>query len=84
MYSPPPTATAHDSFTTPSARVPLQNQPYLLNETPYLKNLKAALEEATSRPITYHNRQRHLLMIACVEQMALPFIIVSIFIEFSY
>uniref|UniRef100_A0A1B6BXT8 Cation-transporting P-type ATPase C-terminal domain-containing protein n=1 Tax=Clastoptera arizonana TaxID=38151 RepID=A0A1B6BXT8_9HEMI len=78
VYSPPPTATAHDSFTAPSARVPLQNQPYILDETPYIKNLKAALEEATNRPITYYNRQRHLLMISCVEQMALPFFVVCI------
>lgn len=77
VYSPPPTATAHDTFTAPSARIPLENKHYKLMETPFLKNLRAALDESTLRPVTFHNRQRHALMIACIEQLALPVILVN-------
>jgi len=59
------------------ARSPLCNKKYILQETPYLHNLRLALEQALDRPVTYHNRLRHLLMLTCLEQLTLPITLVS-------
>lgn len=77
VYSP----TIHEEneiFSTPQARSPLQNQIYKLQETPYLTNLQMALDQALDRPVTYHNRVRHLVMICCIEQLVYPILLIIV------
>ncbi|CAK9834103.1 Transmembrane protein 94 [Anthophora retusa] len=55
VYS-PQVHSANEIFSTPQARVPLRNKIYKLQETPYLMNLRMALDQALDRPVTYHNQ----------------------------
>lgn len=70
--------SANEIFSTPKARTPLKNKIYKLQETPYLTNLRMALDQALDRPVTYHNRERHLVMICCIEQLAYPIILIVV------
>jgi hypothetical protein len=78
VYS-PTLHSVRERFSVPMARSPLCNKKYILQETPYLNNLRLALQQALDRPVTYHNRLRHLLMLTCVEQLTLPITLVSYF-----
>ncbi|XP_044020998.1 transmembrane protein 94 isoform X3 [Aphidius gifuensis] len=80
IYNPPAHST-NEIFSTPQARLPRQNKLYMLYETPYLTNLRMALEQALVRPVTYYNRERHLVMICCIEQLLYPIILIIIFIS---
>jgi len=60
--------------------MPLKNKIYKLQETPYLMNLRMALDQALDRPVTYHNRKRHLLMICCIEHLAYPILLIIILV----
>ncbi|XP_011308488.1 uncharacterized protein KIAA0195 isoform X3 [Fopius arisanus] len=77
VYS-PPVHGAHEIFSSPQARTPLRNKIYKLQETPYLSNLRMALDQALDRSVTYHNRERHLVMICCIEQLAYPIILIIV------
>ena len=77
VYS-PSVHSANEIFSTPQARTPLKNKIYKLQETPYLMNLRMALDQALDRPVTYHNRERHLLMICCIEQLAYPILLIIV------
>ncbi|CAK9816936.1 Transmembrane protein 94 [Anthophora quadrimaculata] len=79
VYS-PQVHSANEIFSTPQARVPLRNKIYKLQETPYLMNLRMALDQALDRPVTYHNRKRHLLMICCIEQLAYPVLLIIVLV----
>ncbi|XP_076680617.1 transmembrane protein 94-like protein l(2)k05819 isoform X2 [Andrena cerasifolii] len=79
VYSPQVHSTS-EIFSTPQARAPLKNKIYKLQETPYLMNLRMALEQALDRPVTYHNRKRHLLMICCIEQLAFPVLLIIVLV----
>ncbi|KAH9640080.1 hypothetical protein HF086_016011 [Spodoptera exigua] len=57
-----PTTPQKDNFSTPRVRTPHRNKAYRMCETPYLKNLKLALEQATVRPVTVFEKQRYLLL----------------------
>ncbi|XP_072762979.1 transmembrane protein 94 isoform X2 [Anoplolepis gracilipes] len=76
----PPVHSAHEIFSTPQARLPLKNKIYKLQETPYLVNLRMALDQALDRPVTYYNRKRHLLMICCIEHLAYPILLIIILV----
>lgn len=60
----------------PAARAPLENRKYLLQETPYLRNLRVALDQSLMRPVSYHNKERHLIMVNCLEQTAVPILLI--------
>ncbi|XP_023717752.1 transmembrane protein 94-like [Cryptotermes secundus] len=77
VYS-PTLHSVREPFSVPMARSPLCNKKYILQETPYLNNLRLALQQALDRPVTYHNRLRHLLMLTCVEQLTLPVTLVCV------
>ncbi|XP_076621551.1 transmembrane protein 94-like protein l(2)k05819 isoform X4 [Colletes latitarsis] len=79
VYS-PQVHNANEIFSTPQARAPLKNKVYKLQETPYLMNLRMALDQALDRPVTYHNRKRHLLMICCIEQLAYPVLLIIVLV----
>lgn len=65
-------------FSVPTSRNPLQNEEYVLQQTPYINNLRIAMEQALNRPVTYYNYQRHNLMLKYVELVFLPVVLVSI------
>ncbi|XP_047352774.1 transmembrane protein 94 isoform X3 [Vespa velutina] len=77
VYS-PPVHSVNEIFSTPQARLPLKNKLYKLQETPYLTNLRMALDQALDRPVTYHNRKRFLVMVCYIEQLAYPLILTII------
>ncbi|XP_076235188.1 transmembrane protein 94-like protein l(2)k05819 isoform X2 [Calliopsis andreniformis] len=79
VYSPQIHNTS-EIFSTPQARTPLRNKIYKLQETPYLMNIRMALDQALDRPVTYHNRKRHLLMICCIEQLAYPILLLIVLV----
>ncbi|KAK7869540.1 hypothetical protein R5R35_002309 [Gryllus longicercus] len=74
----PTTDASRDVFSVPTARTPLQNKKYQLEETPYLNNLLIALEMALSRPVTLHNNERHRLIIKDLEQHCLFVVLVCV------
>ncbi|XP_063995307.1 transmembrane protein 94 isoform X2 [Diachasmimorpha longicaudata] len=73
-----PVHGGHEIFSSPRARTPLKNKIYKLQETPYLTNLQMALDQALDRSVTYHNRERHLVMICCIEQLAYPILLIIV------
>ncbi|KAK2583635.1 hypothetical protein KPH14_009573 [Odynerus spinipes] len=74
VYS-PQVHSVNEIFSTPQARLPLKNKLYKLQETPYLTNLRMALDQALDRPVTYHNRKRYLVMVCYIEQVAYPLLL---------
>ncbi|XP_046406252.1 transmembrane protein 94 isoform X2 [Ischnura elegans] len=78
VYSPPLHEQVREVFSVPKARTPLPNACHALQETPYLNNLRTALNGALSRPASCQNRGLHLLMVTCIEQAAVPTILVSV------
>lgn len=66
-------------FSLPAARAPLENKKYVLQETPYLRNFRVALDQKIVKPVSYHNKERHLIMVKSIEQAVVPFLIVSSF-----
>ncbi|XP_025836465.1 transmembrane protein 94 isoform X2 [Agrilus planipennis] len=76
----PSLPTANEFFSVAKMRKPLQNKKYRLLETPYLHNLRIALEQSLDRPITQYNQQRHLLMIKIGEQFIVPSVLVIIYV----
>ncbi|XP_034247469.1 transmembrane protein 94 isoform X2 [Thrips palmi] len=77
LFSPAPNKKP-DIFSVPMSRVPLQNEEYVLEQTPYINNLRIAMEQALNRPITYYNRQRHTLMVKYVELIFLPILLLLV------
>lgn len=70
-------------FSGPHARKPLRNQVYKLQETPYLTNLRTALNMSLEKPVTVYNRERHLVMVCCIEQLMYPiFFILLLMVNF--
>ncbi|XP_063896687.1 transmembrane protein 94 [Helicoverpa armigera] len=70
-----PTTPQKDNFSTPRIRTPHRNKAYRMCETPYLKNLKLALEQATIRPVTVFEKQRYLCTVKIMEGIVLPLVI---------
>ncbi|XP_072932217.1 transmembrane protein 94 [Epargyreus clarus] len=70
-----PTSQVKENFTMPRVRTPHQNRAYRMKETPYLKNLKLALEQATVRPVTVFEKQRYLCTVKIMEGIVLPLVI---------
>ena len=81
LFNPAPNKKT-EIFSTPTARAPLQNEEYVLQQTPYICNLRLAMEQALNRPITYYNSQRHNLMLKYVELIFFPVLLVGIYIAF--
>ncbi|XP_063240300.1 transmembrane protein 94 isoform X2 [Bacillus rossius redtenbacheri] len=74
----PPAQGARELSSVPAARAPYRSKLYVLRETPCAGSLGRALRQATDRPVTYFSRARHLLMARCVEQLALPAVLVFV------
>lgn len=52
------------------SRKPLRNVAYVLNETPYLNNLKLALKLAQNRPSSFYTKCLYLLQIIFMQKFA--------------
>ncbi|XP_053607404.1 transmembrane protein 94 isoform X2 [Plodia interpunctella] len=70
-----PNPQRKEGFSAPRVRTPHQNRAYRMCETPYLKNLKLALEQATARPVTIFEKQRYLCTVKIMEGIVLPLVI---------
>ncbi|RZF33852.1 hypothetical protein LSTR_LSTR008975 [Laodelphax striatellus] len=62
----------------PSARQPLASREYTLVATPFLANLRQMLSQHHRPPPTYHHSARRMLVVHLVEQLMLPFVLISI------
>ncbi|XP_077286131.1 transmembrane protein 94-like protein l(2)k05819 isoform X3 [Arctopsyche grandis] len=74
----PSTVGKSENFTTPRAMQPHKSKLFKLLETPYISNVKLALDLSLNRPVTVHNKQRYLIITKCIELIILPIIIVLI------
>ncbi|XP_041978193.1 transmembrane protein 94 isoform X1 [Aricia agestis] len=70
-----PGSQEDEKLSVPRIREPHQNKAYRMCETPYLKNLKLALEQATTRPVTVFEKQRYLCTVKIMEGIVLPLVI---------
>ncbi|CAB3253813.1 unnamed protein product [Arctia plantaginis] len=70
-----PSTPQKDNCSAPRIRTPHQNKAYRMCETPYLKNLKLALEQAIIRPVTVFEKQRYLCTVKIMEGLVLPLVI---------
>ncbi|GBP77242.1 Transmembrane protein 94 [Eumeta japonica] len=68
-----PLSQEKELFTAPRTRTPHQNKAYKMCETPYLKNLKIALDQATNRPVTIFEKQRYLTIAASLPLLQIIF-----------
>ncbi|XP_045771741.1 transmembrane protein 94 isoform X4 [Maniola jurtina] len=64
-----------EHFSAPRVRTPHPNKAYKMCETPYLKNLKLALSQATARPVTVFEKQRYLCTVKILEGIVLPVVV---------
>nr|QFR37578.1 lethal [Phigalia pilosaria] len=78
-----PTSEYKDNFSSPRVRTPHQNKAYRMCETPYLNNLKLALQQATARPVTVFEKQRYLCTVKIMEGIVLP-LVISMFVVASF
>lgn len=77
----PSLKNANETISIPKARRPLQNKKYKLLETPFLVNLRMALDQSLERPSTKLDRRKLLVVTRCVEQGAMPICtVLSLFI----
>jgi hypothetical protein len=80
IYSPRGKNTPTDEeeeLSTPKVRRPLLSKRYVLQETPYLTNLRLALDSALQRPVSYHNKLKNLLMNTTSEKFFIPLFLVK-------
>lgn len=78
VYSPP--LPSGSIFSMPQPRVPLRNRRYKLQETPFLTSLRQALDFALDRPVTCFNRERHIIIVYCIEQLFYPIMLVFLLV----
>lgn len=70
----------NEIFSIPKSRKPLEYKRYRLLETPYLNNLRIALEQALDRPINQLNQEKHFLVVKLLERIMLPAFLVSVLV----
>ncbi|XP_050421930.1 transmembrane protein 94 isoform X2 [Adelges cooleyi] len=72
IFNPDLPTSLPNKTTVPSiiSRKPLKNVPYILNETPYLLNLKIALDLAQNRPPSFYTKCLYLLQIIFIQKFA--------------
>ncbi|XP_026818266.1 transmembrane protein 94 isoform X1 [Rhopalosiphum maidis] len=72
IFNPDIASTMKNKTTVPTmvSRNPLKNVAYILNETPYLNNLKLALELSQNRPCSFYTKCLYLLQIIFMQKFA--------------
>lgn len=72
--------TNKTAVPTMVSRKPLKSVAYILNETPYLHNLKLALELAQNRPCSFYTKCLYLLQIIFMQKFATAsFLVINYF-----
>lgn len=87
IFNPDFSASLTNKTTVPSmvSRKPLKNVAYILNETPYLNNLKLALKLAQNRPSSFYTKCLYLLQIIFMQKFAAAaFLVITYFIQLIY
>ncbi|KAK9509058.1 hypothetical protein O3M35_006462 [Rhynocoris fuscipes] len=74
VYCPP---QRHDNINMPTARIPFGNKRFILQETPLLRNVREVLESSTKKNITCFDKQRHLIVVSCLQYFALPLLVLT-------
>lgn len=69
----------NEIFSIPRSRKPLEAKKYCLLETPYLNNLRIALEQSLDRPNSQFLRLKHFVMVKVIEHGILPIMLAVIF-----
>lgn len=84
IFNPDIASTMKNKTTVPTmvSRNPLKNVAYILNETPYLNNLKLALELSQNRPCSFYTKCLYLLQIIFMQKFAAATFLVNIFYFF--
>uniref|UniRef100_A0A146M4X0 Uncharacterized protein KIAA0195 n=2 Tax=Lygus hesperus TaxID=30085 RepID=A0A146M4X0_LYGHE len=79
VYSPP---AKHDHISMPTARVPLNNKRYVLQETPLLRNFREVLETKSRKSVSCYDKNRHLILNRCMQSYTLPMLfLITLFIS---
>jgi len=86
IFNPDIASTMKNKTAVPTmvSRNPLKNVAYVLNETPYLNNLKLALELSQNRPSSFYTKCLYLLQIIFMQKFAAATFLVNIYIYFFY
>lgn len=86
IFNPDIASAMKNKTTVPTmvSRNPLKNVAYVLNETPYLNNLKLALELSQNRPCSFYTKCLYLLQIIFMQKFAAATFLVNIFIFFFF
>lgn len=81
IFNPDISSSMTNKTTVPTmvSRNPLKNVAYILNETPYLNNLKFALELSQKRPCSFYTKCLYLLQIIFIQKFALASFLVNNF-----
>ncbi|KAL1116219.1 hypothetical protein AAG570_005714 [Ranatra chinensis] len=82
VYSPP---QKHDNISAPTARIPLPNKRYIMQETPLVKNMGEVLKSSASmKTVTSHDRQKHLVTACTVLVNILRYVYVGQWVGTSH
>jgi len=86
IFNPDIASTLKNKTTVPTmiSRNPLKNVAYILNETPYLNNLKLALELSQNRPCSFYTKCLYLLQIIFMQKFAAATFLVNFIFSFFY
>lgn len=86
IFNPDITSNMKNKTTVPTmvSRNPLKNVAYILNETPYLNNLKLALELSQNRPSSFYTKCLYLLQIIFMQKFAAAAFLVNVLYIFFY
>ncbi|GAB6020787.1 hypothetical protein CHUAL_003446 [Chamberlinius hualienensis] len=68
----PPKGQSLDIFSTPQLRMPAASRLAVLQETPYIRHLRIALEKSLDRPTSYFIKERHIILIKYLQCTAIP------------
>ncbi|XP_026481591.1 LOW QUALITY PROTEIN: transmembrane protein 94 [Ctenocephalides felis] len=63
-------------LSTPKLRLPMKNKLYMLEETPYLNNIRIALNKSLERPNSLHDSQRYLLVTVILHYSCLTVLLI--------
>lgn len=77
----PDISSSMNKTTIPTivSRTPLKNVAYILNETPYLNNLKLSLGLAQNRPSSFYTKCLYLLQVIFMQKFAAAIFLVNFY-----
>ncbi|CAG0889218.1 unnamed protein product [Darwinula stevensoni] len=78
IYSPLPMEKKIDMYNVPKLRQPLEANPYIMLETPYLEHLRHSLSRGHLRPKSAYEDEQHLIWITCIHTFAIPIVAIGV------